>query len=255
MNTGYVGDFIAEDSQLRSGQSPAHVNSHSDHSGIFQGAMEYALSKFISFPSVSSDPVHREDCRQAAIWLKKCLVQLGAQSMLVAAYLLRTRSLCAELRTATNRPWVESSGARHFSRHGDQTHEAADSLLRVSAHSLLRTSRRSLTFASRHYDVIAAPDQDWDSDPFQLSGRSGYLYGRGASDNKGPIMAMAFAAAELLFHRSLEVDLVFLIEGEEECGSTGFSETVNRHKVSIFSTSCTLITSLNQVMRRIPLVG
>lgn len=45
--------------------------------------MTYALSKFVSIPSVSSDPSHREDCRQAAIWLKKCLNQLGAQSALV----------------------------------------------------------------------------------------------------------------------------------------------------------------------------
>jgi hypothetical protein len=45
--------------------------------------MTYALSKFVSIPSVSSDPSHREDCRQAAIWLKKGLNQLGAQSALV----------------------------------------------------------------------------------------------------------------------------------------------------------------------------
>jgi di- and tripeptidase len=45
--------------------------------------MAYVLSKFVSIPSVSSDPSHREDCRQAAIWLKKCLNQLGAESTLV----------------------------------------------------------------------------------------------------------------------------------------------------------------------------
>lgn len=45
--------------------------------------MIYALSKFVSIPSVSSDPSHREDCRQTAIWLKKCLGQLGAESTLV----------------------------------------------------------------------------------------------------------------------------------------------------------------------------
>jgi acetylornithine deacetylase/succinyl-diaminopimelate desuccinylase-like protein len=45
--------------------------------------MTYALSKFVSIPSVSSNPSHREDCRQAAIWLKKCLNQLGAESALV----------------------------------------------------------------------------------------------------------------------------------------------------------------------------
>jgi di- and tripeptidase len=79
--------------------------------------------------------------------------------------------------------------------------------------------------------VIAAPPADWASDPFTLSGRNGYLYGRGVTDNKGPIMAVACAAAELLGRKALGVDLVFLVEGEEEAGSTGFAEAVRQHKV------------------------
>ena len=43
----------------------------------------YALSKFVSIPSVSSCAEHREDCRQAAIWLTKCFAQLGASSKAV----------------------------------------------------------------------------------------------------------------------------------------------------------------------------
>lgn len=54
--------------------------------------MIYALSIFVSIPSVSSDPLHREDCRQAAIWLKKCLHQLGAESTLVSLCLYITIS-------------------------------------------------------------------------------------------------------------------------------------------------------------------
>ena len=45
--------------------------------------MVYALSKFVSIPSVSSSSLHKEDCRQAAIWLRKCLQQLGANASLV----------------------------------------------------------------------------------------------------------------------------------------------------------------------------
>lgn len=66
-----------------------------------------------------------------------------------------------------------------------------------------------------------------------LSGRNGYLYGRGTTDNKGPVIAVACAAAELLSRRALELDLVLLIEGEEEAGSSGFNETVRRHKDAI----------------------
>jgi di- and tripeptidase len=79
--------------------------------------------------------------------------------------------------------------------------------------------------------VISAPSDGWVSDPFALSGRDGYLYGRGVTDNKGPILAVACAAAELLNCRSLAVDLIFLIEGEEERGSGGFADTVRRHRV------------------------
>ncbi len=64
-----------------------------------------------------------------------------------------------------------------------------------------------------------------------MTGKNGYLYGRGTTDNKGPIIAVAFAAAALLSSRQLAVDLVFLIEGEEESGSCGFEASVQAHKV------------------------
>ena len=50
--------------------------------------MVYALSKFISIPSISGAAQHKEDCRQAAVWLRKCLIQLGAQAQLVRTYLV-----------------------------------------------------------------------------------------------------------------------------------------------------------------------
>lgn len=84
----------------------------------------------------------------------------------------------------------------------------------------------------RHYDVIAAgAASGWDHDPFTLTGLNGYLYGRGVTDNKGPVLAVASAASELLARRALDVDLVMLIEGEEEAGSGGFAEAVRKHKV------------------------
>lgn len=84
----------------------------------------------------------------------------------------------------------------------------------------------------RHYDVIPAPPEGWHSAPFTLTGRNGYLHGRGVTDDKGPIIAVACAAAELLSRRALEVDLIFLIEGEEETGSHGFRAAVQKHKVN-----------------------
>ncbi|KAK3066671.1 hypothetical protein LTS18_001562, partial [Coniosporium uncinatum] len=83
-----------------------------------------------------------------------------------------------------------------------------------------------------HYDVIAANNEKskWRSDPFSMEGIDGYLYGRGTSDNKGPIMAAIYAVAELKSEQALESDILFLIEGEEECGSRGFAKAIQRNK-------------------------
>lgn len=67
---------------------------------------------------------------------------------------------------------------------------------------------------------------------------NGYLYGRGISDNKGPILAAAYAASDLLMRRALGCDVVFLIEGEEEAGSSGFEKAVKDYKVVFFCDLC-----------------
>lgn len=83
-----------------------------------------------------------------------------------------------------------------------------------------------------HYDVIAAENehQKWTTDPFDMQGINGYLYGRGVSDNKGPVLAALFAVADLVSEQALTSDIVFLIEGEEECGSRGFAQAVRKNK-------------------------
>jgi acetylornithine deacetylase/succinyl-diaminopimelate desuccinylase-like protein len=129
---------------------------------------------------------------------------------------------------ASHRRRAKPTGVGHIPRHTRKGPEAESSLLRVSSN----TSFHPLTFTiDRHYDVISAPPEGWVSEPFTLTGRNGYLYGRGVSDNKGPILAVACAATELLGQRALGLDLVFLIEGEEEVGSYGFGEAIEKHKV------------------------
>lgn len=76
-------------------------------------------------------------------------------------------------------------------------------------------------------------DSSWEHDPFQLQGVNGYLYGRGVSDNKGPIMAALYAVADLMQARSLNSDMIFLIEGQEESGSVGFRSTIQKYKEEI----------------------
>ena len=83
-----------------------------------------------------------------------------------------------------------------------------------------------------HYDVIAADDkeQTWNTHPFELQGVNGYLYGRGVSDNKGPVLAALYAVADIVATEQLSSDIVFLIEGEEESGSRGFQTAIRKNK-------------------------
>jgi len=95
-----------------------------------------------------------------------------------------------------------------------------------------KAKRKRILFYG-HYDVVPADNKKgkWMSgDPFKLEGRNGFLYGRGVSDNKGPILAALFAVTDLMQAKALENDVVFLIEGEEEFGSRGFQETVRRNR-------------------------
>ena len=77
--------------------------------------------------------------------------------------------------------------------------------------------------------------QEWTTDPFKMMSKDGYLYGRGTSDNKGPILAMLFAVKELLdrreglSHSALPVNLAFVFEGEEEIGSHSLAAVVQEH--------------------------
>src|SRR5699024_1990450 len=86
-----------------------------------------------------------------------------------------------------------------------------------------------------HYDVVGADANrpKWNTDPYQLTSLNGFLYGRGVTDNKGPILAALYAAADLVRQKALRCDVAFLIEGEEESGSQGFHETVRQHKSQI----------------------
>jgi hypothetical protein len=53
------------------------------------------------------------------------------------------------------------------------------------------------------------------------------------SDNKGPILATAFAVSDLRRKLALGLDVVLLIEGEEENGGRGFKDAIHQHKVRI----------------------
>ena len=67
-----------------------------------------------------------------------------------------------------------------------------------------------------HYDVQPAdPVALWQTAPFEPEVRGNRLYGRGAADNKGPLMTHISAVARLLARRpDLPLRITFMIEGE-----------------------------------------
>ena len=82
-----------------------------------------------------------------------------------------------------------------------------------------------------HHDVRAVKPENWsETAPFEPVARGGRLYGRGASDAKGQVMAHLWGIRAHLLHRDAPaVNLKVIVEGEEEPGSPGFADLVEEH--------------------------
>ncbi|WP_116133351.1 M20/M25/M40 family metallo-hydrolase [Tropicimonas sp. IMCC34043] len=100
-----------------------------------------------------------------------------------------------------------------------------------------------------HYDVQPPDPLDkWLSPPFVPEVRDDRLYGRGVSDDKGPLAIALFvvrAFSEVAGQPPLNIK--FLIEGEEESGSPNFEPTVAALKDRL---SCDLVVSADGAMWR-----
>jgi acetylornithine deacetylase/succinyl-diaminopimelate desuccinylase-like protein len=81
------------------------------------------------------------------------------------------------------------------------------------------TGKRKPILLLAHTDVVDARPEDWSFDPFKLTEREGYFYGRGTTDNK--FMAAAFVANLIRYRREgyvPERDIVVALEADEEIG-------------------------------------
>lgn len=79
-----------------------------------------------------------------------------------------------------------------------------------------------------HYDVQPpGPSEEWETGPFDPVVRDGRLYGRGASDDKaGIVMHLGAVAAH---GDDLPVGVQLFLEGEEEAGSIGLPEILEKN--------------------------
>ena len=179
----------------------AHLQ-HSANTESRADELVNSLRDFVAFRTVPGVPKYAGQCNEAATFLRKLFDLFGAKTALFSS------------------------------------NERVNPILygRFQASDPARARKAVLFYG--HYDVVDAEyafhgDEKSGADPFHLYPLDGYLYGRGVTDNKGPILAALYAVADLVQNRALNCDVVFLIEGEEEAGSRGFARTVqeNRHLI------------------------
>lgn len=141
------------------------------------------LCDYLRFPSVSAQSKHKDDLAACADWLVKRCREIGLET-----------KLCP----TEGNPIVVAKTPRH------------------------RSANRPHFLVYGHYDVQPAePFELWNSPPFEPRIDKGRVYARGAVDNKGQHLAHLNAVeAFLKTGTDLPCDLTFVIEGEEEVGST-----------------------------------
>jgi acetylornithine deacetylase/succinyl-diaminopimelate desuccinylase-like protein len=86
-----------------------------------------------------------------------------------------------------------------------------------------------------HYDVQPPePLEEWITPPFSPTIRDGYVYARGASDDKGQFFTYLKAIeAVLAVAGKLPINVKVLVEGEEEIGSPNLAPFLKEHQVEL----------------------
>lgn len=156
------------------------------------------LSEAVAIKSVSAWPETRQEIRRMINWTKDLLEKQGAK---------------AELQEL-----------------GEQTlHDGSKlELPPVLCAQLGDDPSKKTLLVYGHLDVQPAAKEDgWDTEPFELKEVDGKLYGRGATDDKGPVLDW-INAVEAMKELKMEipVNLKFILEGMEESGSEGLDNLV-----------------------------
>ncbi|GAA5850361.1 hypothetical protein JCM8547_001846 [Rhodosporidiobolus lusitaniae] len=157
------------------------------------------LREAVEIPSVSGDASYREHVYRMGAWLQEELKKLGAEVRAVPL--------------------------------GKHTLDGQEiELPPVLLGNFGSDPKKKTILVYGHYDVQPALLSDgWKYEPFQLNEdkETGRLYGRGSSDDKGPILGwLNVVEAHQKTGTELPVNLRFCFEGMEESGSEGLEELV-----------------------------
>src|SRR5438874_12840687 len=167
---------------------------------------------FLRFPSVSTDDHYADKLVDCAHWLVEKLTAVG---------------LAAQLVPTARHPVV-------WAHHKDQK------------------GRRTVLIYG-HYDVQPPdPLELWESPPFEPVLKDGYVFARGATDNKGQILSHILGVQEALEqHRDLPVNLHFVIEGEEEIGSGNLGNFLSQNKEAL-QPAIVVVSDTGMISRGVP---
>ena len=167
---------------------------------------------FLRFPSVSTDEKFAGKVRDCAEWLSKKLEVVGLESKLVPT---------------AGHPVV---WARNKHR-----------------------SDRPTVLIYGHYDVQPPdPLELWDSPPFEPVLKNGYVFARGATDNKGQILSHIIGIQETLQKDGdLPVNVDLVIEGEEEVGSQNLGKFLNDNREAL-KCEVVLVSDTGMIAPRTP---
>ncbi|HSI82688.1 MAG: dipeptidase [Candidatus Methylacidiphilales bacterium] len=148
------------------------------------------LITFLRLPSVSTDTAFRPGVLQCAEWVRTRLEQAGLH---VALH--QTPGYPVVIGRSTPRPGLKT------------------------------------VLIYGHYDVQPVdPLNLWKRPPFEPHIENGIITARGASDNKGQILAHILGVESQVLAGDLPVNVIFLIEGEEEIGSPNLFRFIDEHK-------------------------
>ena len=91
-----------------------------------------------------------------------------------------------------------------------------------------------------HYDVQPPePLELWESPPFEATIKEGILYGRGAADDKGPLVSRLLAIDGILeIEGDLPCNIKFIIEGEEETSSIHLHDFIANNTEKLSADAC-----------------
>jgi acetylornithine deacetylase/succinyl-diaminopimelate desuccinylase-like protein len=169
------------------------------------------LFELLRIPSLSGDPAHAGDVRQAAEWLGAHMHGLGLANVAV----------------------METAG--HPVVYGEWLGAGPD---------------KPTVLVYGHYDVVPAEMADgWQTPPFEPVIKNDRIYARGATDDKGQLFIHVKALeAFLQTSGAAPVNVKFLIEGEEEVSSPNLRPFIEAHLDLLRADVCVISDSSMRVI-------